>query len=265
MSTPSGKTITSKAQRGRRKWVIILSLAANFAIAVLAGIWLNSQRTIVHPKVQPGPPIMTTVVIAAVDIPAQMVITPGMVKLGRVTPDKAMPGAAVYVADVLDKTTILPIKKGQQIVRAQFDWNAPTFGDRVVMIGPRQRSMTVPLDPDSSVAGFLKPFEFVDVIRTSTVGSRTITGTVLRHVEIMSAGTQVLKATSLPNGSNKDVIQPNPQSAALRAIPNATLYVTPIEKRRLSRAARSGMLSLVYNDGGKQIVVRISGQGWGGP
>lgn len=279
MSTPSDKTLrlertklTPQPPRGGRNSTIIVAVVAGVAAAVLTGIWLNSQKqqqqVVTQAPTTQAPPVNTPVVVAAADIPEQTPITSAMVQPAQVTPDKLLPGAVVNTADIVGKLTIAPIKKGQQILSTQVAPNIQQYGSMSAMIKPGQRAMTIALDPTSSVAGYIKPGDHVDVLGTFSSGSKTITRTVLEDVMLLATGAQVLQQTPDPaannnnnNGvlgnNNNDTNQPTPQPAAPKEVPNATVVVTPVDAEKLIMAANKGrlMLTLRSNTDNNQTTV----------
>jgi pilus assembly protein CpaB len=265
MSTPSDKTLrlertklTPQPPRGGRNTTLIVAVVAGVAAAILAGVWLNNHQP-TQVAVQPAAPVApvtTPVVVAAQDIPAQTVITPNMVTQTTVDQGKLQAGAVVNTADILTKTTMLPFKKGDQILGTAIAPNQQQFAGMASMLKPGQRAMTIALDSNSSVAGFLKPGDHVDVIGTFSVGQRTITRTVLQNVTLLATGAQVMQQTPDPTaaannnngvlagGNSNDPNQPQPQPAKPQEIPNATVEVSPIDSEKLIMASNKGKLML---------------------
>jgi len=301
MSTPSDKTLrlertklTPQPPRGGRNTTLIVAVIAGVAAAILAGVWLRGQQnppTVAvapTPNQPPPPPVTSPVVVATQDVPAQTVITPAMVSQSQVAVADVKPGAVSNAAVIVGTyTTMKPLKKGDQIVNGDVLPNQPQFAGVSSMLKPGERAMTIALDSNSSVAGFLKPGDHVDVIGTFSVGQRTITRTVLQNVELIATGAQVewekQDPTAQPQNqgvlasNNNDPNAPQPKPAAPAEIPNATVRVKPLDAEKLILAGSRGKLMLVLrgNTDNTQTVVplvdatavttlREPGQGGGG-
>ena len=281
MSTPSDKTLrlertklTPQPPRGGRNTTLIVAVVAGVAAAILAGVWLRNQQSapaqvVVAPPQQTAP-TTTQVLIAAEDVPAQTPITATMVSQGQVPVANAKPGVFTSSAGVAGAyISMKPLKKGDQIVAGDIMLNQQQFAGLSSMLKPGERAMTIALDPTSSVAGFIKPRDHVDVIGTFSVQQRTITRTVLQNVELLATGTQVewqkQDPTAQPqnqgmlSSNNNDPNAPQPKPAAPAEIPNATLRVKPIEAEKLILAAQRGklMLALRSNTDETQSVVPL--------
>ena len=266
MSTPSDKTLrlertklTPQPPRGGRNTTLIVAVIAGVAAAILAGVWLRGQQQQTPVVVQApavAPPVVTTpVVVATKDIAAQTVVTADMVRQDQVTQDKLKTGALGNSADIIGKTTMTAVKAGDQIVNGAVMPNIQQFAGLASMIKPGQRAMTIPLDPVSSVAGFVKPNDHVDILGTFSVNGRTITRTVLQNVLLMATGAQVMLQTPDPtaqnqqnqgvlSSNNNDPNAPTPSPAAPREVPNATVAVSPLDSEKLILALSKGKLML---------------------
>jgi pilus assembly protein CpaB len=277
MSTPSDKTLrlertklTPQPPRGGRNTTLIIAVVAGVAAAIIAGIWLNNQKPQIVQVQAPTPapaPVKSPVVVATRDIPAQTVITPDMIKSDAVEATKMTPNAVANTGEVVNQVVVLPIKAGQQITHDQVQPNTQQYASLAALVHNGYRAMTITLDSNSSVAGFLKPGDHVDVIGTFTVGDRTITRTVLQNVYLLATGAQVIQASAddsannnkggLLSSSNSDQQQSAAQPAKPAQIPNATVLVTPVDSEKLILASSKGrlMLTLRGNTDQMQTVV----------
>lgn len=273
MSTPSDKTLrlertklTPQSPRGGRNIPLIVAVVAGTAAAVLVGIVLNNQpRTIVQPAPVAVAPTTTPVVEAIHDIPAQTVITADMVKPAQVKPSELVPNAIASTADAVNRVALTALKAGDQIKVDDIGPNNQNFSGLASMVEKGDRAMTIALDSNSSVAGFLKPGDHVDVIGTFTVQNRTITRTVLQNVTLLATGAQVMQMAPGDNNNNNNSLiggssdqqEAQAQPAKPQEIPNATVLVTPLDAEKLILAASKGklMLTLRSNTDPNQAVI----------
>jgi Flp pilus assembly protein CpaB len=126
------------------------------------------------------------------------------------------------------------------------------------------RAITIPLDPVSSVAGFLKPRDHVDVIGTFDAGENTsVTKIVLPDVLLLATGAQLLPnqtaAEVNPNMSNDNSAPAAPTGtvAAPVEIPNATVEVSPIDADKLIIAMAKGKLQLALRSADDQTIANV--------
>jgi pilus assembly protein CpaB len=255
MTIPSDKTLrlertklTPQAPRGRNT-TLIMALVAGLAAAALAYVFLNHQQT--QTAVQPPPPPPTPVVVATRRIDVRQPITPDMVRLVNMQPSKVTPNAATSFNAVLGQVTVNPIEKDAQIATTDVQ---PGIGLGLsFQVPPGMRAVTIALDPISSVAGYVKPGDYVDILCTfNGQQGQSITRTVLQKVYLMATGSQVLAAAAPPpagatvGGGQPQANAANPDGAASQAreVPNATVQVTPSDAEKLFMAVSKGQMRL---------------------
>jgi pilus assembly protein CpaB len=269
MTIPSDKTLrlertklTPQAPRGRNT-TLIMALVAGIAAAVLAYVFLAHQAT-PPPPGPPPPPQVQTVVVASRDIAVREPVTPGMVELQTVPVTKAVANAATTLSAVEGQIAVNPITKGAQIAITDVHQKSTDLG-LSMGIHKGMRAVTIALDPVSSVAGFVKPGDNVDVLCTfngRTQGT-SLTRTVLQNVPLIATGAQVLPTSAPPpsntgtgngdtngNAANPDNT-PGPKPVE---VPNATVEVTPVDAEKLVLAAQRGRLILTLRSMGDTSV-----------
>ncbi|MGO8671593.1 MAG: Flp pilus assembly protein CpaB [Capsulimonadaceae bacterium] len=271
MSTPSDKTLrlertklTPQAPKGGRNTTLILAVIAGFAAAALALLWLktNSQPKVVVVPATVAPPPPTPVVITNQDIPAREVITSSMIQLKTVDQKDMEPNAVSSPQEVIGQVAVLPIKTGQQVTKDEIGPPIYPVEGLAGIIPPGKRAMTIALNPTSSVAGFVKPGDHVDVMGTFDLGrGHTIERAVLQNVLLLATGSQVIQTTPVPpantsnnNGalgtssdnsnSNGNPDNDQPTTPKPTEVPNATVEVTPVDAEKLILAGSKGVLML---------------------
>lgn len=287
MSTPSDKTLrlertklTSQPPKGRNT-TLIMALVAGLAAAALVVVFLKSQQnnTVVQ---QPGgtpPPVaapQTMVMTATVDIPAQAPIDRTKFKAVPTDPAKVLPGT-ITNADTLNNTVASQAIKPNMVITqdmvATASFESKGLSHLIDEFGqgkPGYRAMTINLDPQSSVAGFLLPGDHVDVIGQFDVGQgangvpRSVTKTVLQNVYLLATGTQVLQTTPpaqssglMSNQNNTNPNTPDAASPKPHEIPNATVLVSSSDCERLMIANTKGKLMLVLRGKNDSTVVPV--------
>ncbi|MBN2326927.1 MAG: Flp pilus assembly protein CpaB [Candidatus Omnitrophica bacterium] len=110
------------------------------------------------------------------------------------------------------------------------------------------RAITLRVDDQSSVAGFVRPNNYVDVIitlNTPETGSDTISKVILQNVKILATGQQI--ETDPENEKGK------------RVVPTVTVLATLEQCERISLASTTGRVRLVLRNYGDQAEVETGG------
>jgi len=270
MTIPSDKTLRlertklNPQQPKGRNTTLIMAVVAGVAAAALAYVFLNKQQTTVV-QAPPPPPQMQSVVVATRDIPIRQPITADMVRLASVPPSKVNPNAATTLSSVEGQVSVNPILKDAQLATTDVQPRNSDLG--ISMIVPKgKRAITIALDPVSSVAGFVKPGDYVDVLSTfAGRKGQSLTRVVLQNVPLLATGSQVMatnapapaatstNGTPPPNAANPDGT-PGPKS---QDVPNATVIVTPQDAEKLIMAVSKGRLQLALRSQGDTSIDEI--------
>jgi pilus assembly protein CpaB len=208
--------------------VLIVGLALAFGV---------SAAVLVNATLSAGPSKMETahVLVASLDIPRGGVITPAQVTTVEFPRHLTPPGALTNKEDVLDRSAISAIVKGEPLLDGKL---APKGAGRglAALVPPGMRAFTI-TTPNiaSGVAGFVMPGNKVDVLLTMTSDTNDGTGggsttTLLQNVEIMAVDQRI----DAPADNKMDANQ-------LRSV---TLLVTPDQAAKLDLGQNRGTLHL---------------------
>jgi len=143
------------------------------------------------------------------------------------------PDAPRRTADVKGHGVILPIAKGEFILKSHVaDENAGS--GLPSLIPPGMRAVSVRVNEVVSVAGFVTPGTRVDVLLTGTPngGAEQVTTTVLQNITVLAAG-HTLERNSNGEAQNTAVI---------------TLLVTPDDAEKLALASTEGHIQLALRN-----------------
>ena len=270
MTIPSDKTLrlertklNPQPPKGRNT-TLIMALVAGIAAAALAYVFLNRQQSPTVVTVQ-APPQLQSVVVATRDIPVRQPITPDMVRLDSVPPSKVNPNSATTLSAVEGQISVNPILKNAQVASTDVQPRSDKWG--LSMVVPKgKRAITIALDPVSSVAGFVKPGDYVDVLSTfAGHKGQSLTRVVLQNVPLLATGSQVLPSSapapaSTSTGNGADTNAANPDGAAGPKpvdVPNATVIVTPQDAEKLIMAVSKGRLQLALRSQGDTNIDEI--------
>ncbi len=151
---------------------------------------------------------------------------------------REVPGAFVHAETVtpanvdlaLNHRIVHPLNDGEPLLL--FHISESTGSGFSTMIEEGQRALTFPVDIISSVSGFLRPGDLIDLLATLNDGGKQITKPLLRNVQILAAG--------------KAVDQLDVPDARFQTI---TLSVSPLDAAKITHARNIGKLTVVLRTG----------------
>lgn len=216
---------------------LLLGLAAiiAFSTSSVAYRWLRAQSTVTQ-----APPEDTTpkleVAVANFDIPRGSTITAEMVKTAKLAADTLPAGVfkAEEVSALVGRVAVVDVVQNEAILQAKL---APLDATRGVaaLVDPSKRAMSVKVDDEIGVAGFVKPNDRVDVFVTVDVQSSengeqaSISKLVLANTPVLAIGSELVR-------TGKD--------EAAQVVNVITLEVSPPEAEKLALASSRGKIRL---------------------
>ena len=173
------------------------------------------------------------VIVAANDLQVGAKVEEHDIKIITVPQTDVPAGAPRKRADVVGHGVILPITKGDFILKTKLAGENAGVG-LPSLIPPGMRAVSVRVNEVVSVAGFVTPGTRVDVLLTGTPGSGgdQQTTTVLQNVAVLASG-HTLERTATGEAQNTAVI---------------TLLVSPEDAQRLTLASTQGHIQLALRN-----------------
>lgn len=172
------------------------------------------------------------VLVAATDIPFGQPLERFNVTTIQWPREAVPPGIFTDYADLIPtsggepRRTRRAISQGELILASRVS----DFGEKVTIVqtlAPNHRAMSIKVDAETGVGGFVTPGDSVDVILTQGRDDTLRTVTILQGVRVV--------------GVDQDA---NEQSDTVQVARTVTLEVTPDEGQRLALAQEAGVLSL---------------------
>jgi Flp pilus assembly protein CpaB len=124
-------------------------------------------------SVSPSPPELTTVTVAAADLPAGRILAPGDVRSVAFEPDSVPDGLA---HELIGRTLAAPLRAGEPVTDVRL------IGAALAESAPGLRALPVRF-PDAAAAGLLHPGEAIDLVAIDPRG---------RHSGVIARGVLVL-------------------------------------------------------------------------
>lgn len=228
---------------GRLKAVLILSLsliAAGVAVVLVLKVVAMYEKRIEQARERPD---LVDVAIATRELYTGVAIGPDDIVIRSFDPAMVPPEGTFSDAEELMGRTprerILP----NEIIRADRLAVADAGIGLNAIISPGKRAMSVAVDTESGVAGFLQPGNFVDVIVTirpddGSVRSKWVSHAFLQGVKVLAVGRNM--------GAER---QTAPQKkASRREKPTVTLELTLEQAQELALSASKGDIHIVLRN-----------------
>ncbi len=230
---------------GRTKALMLLSLsmvASAVAIMIVLGIVKRAEEKVAQAQL---PPDTVVAVVAARDLNVGVTIGPDDVAEARLVPSMLPEGGTfVSAADVIGR---VPRERvlANEIVRDRRLALADAGIGLNAIVEPGHRAMSVAVDSESGVAGFIRPGNYVDVIVTIRPdGRRTdtkwVSNTFLQGARVLAVGRQI-------NDAGQDKV-PEARPVTVREKPTVTLELTPDEAEALALASSKGDVHIVLRN-----------------
>lgn len=216
---------------------LLLGLAAiiAFSTSSIAYRWLRAQSTATAPAPEQTA-VKSDVAVANFDIPRGSTLTAEMLRTAKLDADMLPAGVfkAEEVSALVGRVAIVDVTKNEPILGTKLAALDATHGV-AALVDPTKRAMSVRVDDEVGVAGFVKPNDKVDVFVTVDTqddgegDSQGITKLVLADTLVLAIGTELVR-------TGKDEV-----AMPVQVI---TLEVTPIEAEKLAFASTRGKFRL---------------------
>lgn len=183
---------------------------------------------------------MNTIVIARMEIPLGSKILAEQLTTVQMPQSATPEGAFNEVSKVVGRVAATRLSARETVIDARLAPVGAAAGLSAI-IPEGQRAMTVKVDDDSGMSGFVLPGTFVDVAAVIRIvgngGENNISKIILQNIKVLA------------NGDNLD--EPNDKRDAQKAR-TVTLLVAPDQAEKLLLASADGRLRLVMRNGADQ-------------
>lgn len=184
---------------------------------------------------------LNLIVVAKMEIPLGGKIVADQLTTVQMPQSATPEGAFDDIAKVVGRIAATRISAREAVINARLAPVGSVAGLSAI-IPEGHRAMTVKVEDDSGMAGFVLPGTFVDVAAVIKIGSNTgdtsISKIILQNIKVLA------------NGDNLD--EPNDKRDAQKAR-TVTLLVMPDQAEKLLLASTDGRLRLVMRNGTDQL------------
>lgn len=256
-------------QNLQRKFPLIIAIACGILAVVMLNIYLRQKEESVWVKMkevikqqqssggaggQAPQEKMAVVLTAKRNIIPQTLITAEDIMIKQVPEGAVQPKALSSIDQVIGKVVLSPVLEKEQILSSKLV-EPGKIGKTLAEITPKgRRAMTINIDKNSTINGFLRPGDFVDVLVTLNTKTdpenrdspkEEFTIPFLQGIEILAIGSEYLDRAAAAAGLNKDVSAE--KTASTVAAGTVTLALTLQETLLISYVQDHGKIKLVMH------------------
>jgi pilus assembly protein CpaB len=235
----------ARFQTGGRRSGVLFIVAALLAATITAFAIVNVIQT-ANEEIEAAkrPPDTVPVVIAVRKLEMGVMITKGDVALRHLLPDMIPQGRTFEeIEGVVGRTPRTQILANEMLRRERLA-SADAGVGLNALIRKGKRAMTVEVDQESGVGGFIQPGNYVDVIVTIRPDDQAgraawATETILEGIPVLTVGSPKAEKDEDQEGNKRTRL------VTRRQTPTVTLELEPDEAEKLALAVSKGDIHLV--------------------
>ncbi len=255
-------------QNLQRKFPLIIAIACGILAVVMLNIYLKQKEESVWLKMkevvkqQQGQgdagqaPVqkMSVILVAKRNIIPQTLITAEDIMIKQVPDGSIQPGAVAMIEQVIGKVVLSPVLENEQILSSKLV-EPGKIGKTLAEVTPKgRRAMTINIDRNSTINGFLRPGDYVDILVTLNTKrdpednasiKEEFTIPFLQGIEVLAIGADYLNRSEISGGGSGDVSAE--RIAKTMTAGTVTLALTLQETLLLSYVQDHGNIKLVLH------------------
>ncbi len=220
-------------------------------------VYLDQQRRFIEEeagkKLQKEQANLVSVLIAKKDIPQGFTINADVLEVSIIPSQFVQPQAAVSLDRITGMITIAPIFKNEQIVLSKLKWPArqETVKSSLATGTPLgKRAVTISVDNIATLAGMIRPRDYVDVIVMLPVPMKTAEGKETTQLMAMPLFQNVLvlavgQETSTISGQEQEGRYKKEEKRETVSFLLITLALTPQEANLITFVQEQGKIRLI--------------------
>ena len=182
----------------KQRIILIVGIVLALIAVFMVNAYIGQQRQMIQEQAKKAlvniQANQTAILVARKDLARGTVIEAGMLETQIFPNQYVQPQAVTSLDRVAGMTTITSIAKGEQITLNKLTWPKETAaGGSLAMVTPvGKRAITISVDNISSLAGMIRPGDYVDVIAMVPVPAQTAEGKQATQVAVMPLFQNVL-------------------------------------------------------------------------
>lgn len=169
------------------KKLLIITLIISIITATAAYLYLENI------KAELDTTEYTEVVVAAVNIPQDTVLSKDLLLMKKIPVEYVHPNAALQMDMVANKINKVPLTKGEGILSTHIMDQFSTEEGLAYALAPGMRALTLGINQVSALNYLILPGDRVDILVTISTNEVTQTSYVLENIEVLALGTQMVR------------------------------------------------------------------------
>lgn len=241
-----------------RKYLpVIVAVASGLVAILLINVYIQQRADEARRLEELRQKNLMTVVVAKQDIQAGTAVKEIMVKEETLDKRLVQPRAATSLDRVIDRITIAPIAKGEQILLNKLTLSGleTSLSNKI----PRgKRAITIPVDNISSVGGMIRPGDHVDIVGMVPIPTMGQDGKTVNQLTTMPLFQDVLV---LAVGQEYAPV-PGGERGEKKLSPIITLALLPQEASLVAFVQEQGRIRLVLRSPEDTVVQKATPASW---
>ncbi len=244
---------------------IVLAIVAVFMITV----YLNQQKQLMQERakmvVAQTLANQTSVLVAKQDIPRGALIEPDMLTAAIVPNQYLQPQVVTSLDRIAGMVTVAPIARGEQITLSKLAQAKQQGGGGLAEMTPiGKRAITISVDNIASLAGMIRPGDYVDVIAMVPVPVQTADGKQATQVAVMPLFQNVLILAVGRDTStvSKEEASRYKKAETVETSPLITLALGPQEANLLAFVQEQGKIRLALRSSAYSQIEPVQPASW---
>ena len=236
---------------------LLISGVCGLIAVVLINNYIQQQTEEAKRSVAQSQKNLTTVVVAKQDIPAGTAIKESMLVETTLSRNMVQPRSAVSIDRVVDKITIAPIAKGEQVLLNKVTISGE-IGSLSMKVPSGKRAVTVSVDNISSVGGMLRPGDHVDIVGMVPIPAMNADGKQVNQLATMPLFQDVLVLAVGQDFMNTQGAKKEEKLAS----PVITFALSPQEANLIVFVQEQGKIRLVLRSPGDTQLQQVTPASW---
>jgi pilus assembly protein CpaB len=162
-----------------------------FIVAIIAGLTTYYFAASIQRQAQKSTDNKQYVVVAAVSIPADTIITAEMVQSIELPSEAIHANAVKSLTDAIGKINQYPVAPQEQILSSRIQEKSKDNKRLSYSLEPGYRAITLSVDSVSGVAGFIVPGDYIDLIVNTTVDEINVSRYQVENLLVLRLGNNV--------------------------------------------------------------------------
>jgi pilus assembly protein CpaB len=260
----------------KQKIILIVGVALGIAAVLITKFYLDQQRRTMAEEMKKKVETIKTdlqtnqssVLVAKEDIPRGVAIDANKLEVKIIPNQFVQPQAVTSLDRISGMVTIAPVSKGEQLTLSKlvFPKQAGMGGGLAEVTPTGKRAITISVDNLATLAGMIKPGDYVDIISIVNVPMQTAQGQqmtqavipLFQNVLVLAVG-QNIGAPAAPRGEGGRYA---PTEEKREASPLITLALTPQEANLIAFIQEQGRIRLILRSPADSQIQLVQPANW---